>query len=159
MNFGEYIESLTPPKQVNESQITLQDLVDNFRKVFPYSDKESHVINYHVDGKDTTDMKCKGLVASETDPSKHYEVMAEFHRDSEEVPFSIMNIGKVNCTCRAYRYNVSHPNRKNSVQSAPIPGFSSIPNRIRNPRRESTVCKHLYAFLIYLYNKGIIKNN
>ena len=37
MNFGEYLESLTPRKQVNESQMTLQDLIDNFRKVFqPY---------------------------------------------------------------------------------------------------------------------------
>ena len=159
MNFREYLESLTKRSEINEAQMNLQNLVDNFRKVFPYSDKEARVLNFRVDGKDTEDMRCTGIVASESDPGKRYEVTAEFHRDSVDNPFSIKNIGKVNCTCRAYRYNVSHPNRKNTVQAEPIQGYSSIPNRIRNPKKESTVCKHLYSFLIFLYNKNIIRNN
>ena len=137
----------------------LQSMLDNYRKVFPYSDKEARVLNYKVEGQDTQDMTCKGLVASESEPNKKYEVTVNFHRDDTENPFSIKNIGKVNCSCNAYRYNVSHPNRLKDAQSEPIPGFSSIPNRVRNPKKESSVCKHLYSFLIFLYNKHLIKNN
>lgn len=159
MNFKEYINELSFMSALNESQLTLQDLVDNFRKVFPYSDKEAKVIHYKTIGEDTNDMKCIGQVASEENPGKHYEVTALFHRDNIELPFSIKNLGKVNCTCNAYRYNISHPNKNTQNQSEPIPPYSSIPNKERNPHKESSVCKHLYSFLIFLYNKHIIRNN
>ena len=158
MNFSEYMACLQG-RRIDEEVTSLQDMVDNFRKVFPYSDKEARVANFHVEGKDTEEMKCTGIVISESDPSKRYTASVTFHRDDLEQPFSIMNIGKVNCTCNAYRYNVSHPNFKNTSQMEPIPGFSHIPNKVRNPKKESTVCKHLYSFLIFLYNKGLIKNN
>lgn len=158
MNFKEYM-NMIEGRRVDEATMSLQDMLDNFRKVFPYSDKEAHVSNFHVDGKDKDTMKCTGIVISESDPSKRYQVTAMFHRDDIEQPFSIHNIGKVNCTCNAYRYNISHPNFKNTTQAEPIQGFSHIPNKVRNPKKESTVCKHLYSFLIFLYNKGLIKNN
>lgn len=158
MNFKEYLDRLKQ-RNINEAQMDLQSMLDNYRKVFPYSDKEAKVINYRIEGQDTQDMTCKGLVASESEPGKKYEITVNFHRDDTENPFSIKNIGKVNCTCNAYRYNVSHPNRKNDTQSEPIPGFSSIPNKVRNPKMNSSVCKHLYSFLIFLYNKHLIKNN
>lgn len=158
MNFRQYMDRIQG-RHINETVTSLQDMLDNFRKVFPYSDKEAHVANFKIEGKDTEDMKCTGIIISESDPSKKYTVTATFHRDDLELPFSIHNIGKVNCSCNAYRYNVSHPNMKNTTQADPIPGFSHIPNKIRNPKKESTVCKHLYSFLIFLYNKGLIKNN
>ena len=158
MNFSEYMACLQG-RRIDEEVTSLQDMVDNFRKVFPYSDKEARVANFHVEGKDTEEMKCTGIVISESDPSKRYTASVTFHRDDLEQPFSIMNIGKVNCTCNAYRYNTSHPNTKNSNQQEPIPNYAHIPNRERNPDRHSTVCKHLYSFLLFLYNKGIIRNN
>ena len=75
INFKNYISEL------NEAQMmTIQDLLNNFRKVFPYSDKDLSVITYHVDGKDTEDMVCTGVVQSEFEEFGKYKVTVKFHR-------------------------------------------------------------------------------
>lgn len=53
MNLKTYISSLTEPL-MNEN-ISLKKLIDNFRKVFPYSEKDNGVINYHTDKYSTDD--------------------------------------------------------------------------------------------------------
>lgn len=146
--------------QLNEAeQLTLQELLNNFQKVFPYSDKDLSVISYHVDGKDTTDMKCTGVMQSEFEQFKKYKVTVEFHRDDIDIPFSIKNIGKVFCECNAFRYNNAYPDVQSNNFAGIPQGYNRIANKIRNPEKIPTVCKHLYSFLIYLYNKNIIKNN
>ena len=157
-SFKNYANLITEGILVCE-QYTLQELIDNFRKVFPYAKADCNIQHFRKEGDDTTDMTCYGQVQSETNPGRHYDVVVSFHRDDTEIPFTIKNIGKVNCTCNAYRYNTSHPNTKNSNQQEPIPNYAHIPNKERNPGRHSTICKHLYSFLLFLYNKGIIRNN
>ena len=155
LNFSKYIDS-----QLNEAeQKTIGDLLNNFQKVFPYSDKDLGVLSYHVDGKDTEDMVCTGVMQSEFEEFKKYKVRVEFHRDDIEKPFSIKNIGKVFCECRAFRYNTAYPDVQSDNFAGQPQGYNHIPNKIRNPDKTPTVCKHLYSFLIYLYNKNLIKNN
>lgn len=162
MNFKEYITSLTnyviQENNLNESELSLQDLVDNFRKVFPYSKADHNITSYKIIGKDTEDMVCTGVVKS-SDNDKSYNVSVKFHRDNTEKPFSIMNIGEVNCSCNAFRYNTAYPDVQNNVFFGQPKSNNRIPNKVRNPQKVPTVCKHLYSFLIYLYNKGIIRNN
>ncbi len=158
MNFKEYVEQ--QENLITESTPTVSDLINNFRKVFPYSkDSSVNVKHFSVTGEDTQDLSTKGQVSSEENPGHTYLCTAEFHREDTEIPFSLQNIGKVSCSCNAYRYNLSHPNTKNTVQSKPIPGYANIPNRVHNPDKNTGVCKHLFSFLHYLYNKGIIRNN
>ena len=157
MNFAEYVK--LQKGMLTEASPTLGDLVDNFRKVFPYShDSKVSVKNFSVTGEDTEDMTAKGSVTSEENGGDTYLCVAEFHRDDTGVPFSLDNVGKVSCACNAYRYNLSHPNTKSDVQATPIPGYASISNSQRNPDKNTGVCKHLFAFLHFLYNKGIIRN-
>jgi hypothetical protein len=158
-SFKNYASLITEGKFLFEQDLSLQDLVDNFRKVFPYAKADCNVQHFKVDGKDGKQMICKGQVQSDTHPNEHYEVTVEFYRDDIDIPFSVTNIGKVNCTCDAYRYNLSHPNSKNNVQTKPKQSGSGIPNSERNPDKVPSVCKHLYTFLLFLYNKGIIRNN
>ena len=154
INFKNYISEL------NEAQMmTIQDLLNNFRKVFPYSDKDLSVITYHVDGKDTEDMVCTGVVQSEFEEFGKYKVTVKFHRDDIEQPFSVKNIGEVFCECKAFRYNTAYPDVQSKTFFGQIQGYNRIPNKVRNPEKTPSVCKHLYSFLIYLYNKGLIKNN
>lgn len=158
MNFKEYVEQFE--NVLVENTPTVNDLINNFRKVFPYSrDGNVNVKHFSVTGEDSEDLVAKGNVSSEENPGQSYVCTAEFHRENTELPFSLKNIGKVSCTCNAYRYNLSHPNAKNTVQSKPIPGYASIPNREHNPEKNVGVCKHLFSFLHFLYNKGIIRNN
>lgn len=157
LNFKTYYEKET---SVLNEDLSINDLITNYRKVFPYSDENKvNVTHWVVDGKDTNDMMAKGTVSSEEHPGERYNCIANFHREDTEKPFAMSDIGKVSCSCRAYRYNLSHPNTKNKAQSEPAPGYASIPNRIRNPQKNSGVCKHLFAFLHFLYNKGLIRNN
>lgn len=154
LNFKQYMTNV-----ISESQLTLQDLLDNFRKVFPYSDKDLSVISYKCDGKDDLDMICTGTIQSEYEEFKKYKVTVKFHRDSTDVPFTIKNIGEVFCDCNAFRYNTAYPDVQSKTFFGQPQGYNRIPNKQRNPAKVPTVCKHLYSFLIYLYNKNIIKNN
>lgn len=154
LNFKSYIAN-----QLNEQQLSLQELLDNFRKVFPYSDKDLSVISYHVDGQDTNDMVCTGVIQSEFEEFGKYKVTVKFHRDDLEQPFSIKNIGEVFCECKAFRYNTAFPDVQSKNFYGQPQGYNRIPNKERNPAKTPSVCKHLYSFLIYLYNKNLIKNN
>lgn len=156
MNFKDYVNKHLD--LLNE--VKGIDLINNFKKVFPFS-KESNltVKHFNIKGEDTDTLEATGTVSSESDPGKSYVCMAKFHREDNELPFSLQNMCKVSCDCDAYRYNLSHPNTKNSSQAEPIPGYASIANTIRNPDKNVGVCKHLYAFLHFLYEKGIIRNN
>lgn len=161
MNFKDYVDNLTKyvitTRGLNESNLSLQDLIDNFRKVFPYSKADNNVLSYKIEGKDTEDMICTGKVASSN--SDAYTVSVKFHRNDTQKPFSIMNIGEVNCSCNAFRYNTAYPDIQNKVFHGQPKSNNMIPNTVRNPQKVPSVCKHLYSFLIYLYNKGIIRNN
>ena len=150
MNLLEYLESL------NESnQPTLKNLIDNYRKVFPYSEKDLTVVNWHIDGKDTTDAKIKGLVKSESNQGT-YNVLVELHRDNVETPWMLSMVGKVNCTCNAFRYNLAYPDGKNKVLAGVPKSYNHIPNKIRNSKQIPSVCKHIYSFLHFLYNKKVL---
>ena len=154
LNFKQYITNL-----LVEKQHTLQELLDNFRKIFPYSDKDLSVISYKCEGKDELDMICTGIIQSEFEEFKKYKVTVKFHRDTTDIPFTIKNIGEVFCECNAFRYNIAYPDVQSKNFFGQPQNYNRIPNRERNPAKISSVCKHLYSFLIYLYNKGLIKNN
>ena len=158
MNLLEYLESLN----LNEAnQPTLKDLIDQFDKVFPYSEKDLRVINYHIDGKDSNDARIIGTVAASVDTEdpdnpKEYKVLVELHRDNLETPWMLSMVGKVNCYCPAFRYNLAYPDAKNNVLGGKIMSYNRIPNKIRNGKQIPSICKHLYAFLHYLYNKKVL---
>lgn len=154
LNFTTYIN-----EQLSNSLMSIQDLLDNFAKVFPYSDKDISVISYHIEGQDTNDMICTGIMQSEFTEHKKYKVTAKFHREDTKIPFSVKNIGEVFCECRAFRYNVAYPDVKTKTFYGQVQGHNRIPNKIRNSKQIPSVCKHLYGFLISLYHKNIIKNN
>lgn len=154
LNFKQYISNL-----LVEQTYTLQDLLNNFQKVFPYSDKDLGIISYKCEGKDEQDMTCTGVIQSEFEEFKKYKVTVKFHRDSLDKPFSVKNIGEVFCDCNAFRYNTAYPDIQAKTFFGQPQGYNRIPNKIRNPAKIPTVCKHLYSFLIYLYNKNLIKNN
>ncbi len=162
MKFSDYITMHAKYNILSEQEKTLQDLIDNFRNVFPYSKKDLNIKHFRLENDpknpECTDFTAIGMVASESKPGVSYEVKATFHRDDTSLPFNIHNIGKVSCDCNAYRYNISHPNKQNNVQVEPIPSYASISNRVHNPDKIPSVCKHVYSFLIFLYNKGIIRN-
>ena len=65
-------------------------------------------------------------------------------------------VGKVNCTCNAFRYNVAYPDAKYNVLGGVVKSHNRIPNKIRNSKQIPTVCKHVYSFLHFLYNKNIL---
>jgi len=157
MNFKNYIEKETAI--LTEAGQTINDLINNYRKVFPYSDENKIKIkHFKIEGENTEDMTVQGQVNSEEEPNKSYICTAQFHRDNTELPFKMDDIGKVTCNCNAYRYNLSHPNTKNSAQVAPIPSWASIANKEHNPKKYTGVCKHLFSFLHFLYTKGLIRN-
>ena len=152
MNLLEYLETLS----LNEAnQPTLKNLIDNYRKVFPYSDKDIQVVNWHIDGKDKQDTVIKGLVKSQSGNGS-YNVIVELHRDNLETPLMFSLVGKVNCTCNAFRYNVAYPDAKYNVLGGVVKSYNRIPNKIRNSKQIPTVCKHVYRFLHFLYNKNIL---
>lgn len=142
-----------------DEQVSLQELIDNFREVFPYAKADCKIQHFRKEGEDTNDMICYGQVQSHRDKPAFYTVTVKFHRDDTELPFTIKNLGKVDCTCNAYRYNLIHPNKVNGNQAEPIPSYASISNTVRNPDKVPSVCKHLYAFLLFLHNEGIIRND
>lgn len=147
----EYLQSLN-----EANQPTLKNLIDNFGKVFPYSEKDLPIINWHIDGKDSLKMTAKGLVKSE-EGKFNYQVLVEFNRESEEEPWRLNQVGKVNCTCNAFRYNTAYPDVKYDVLAGIPKSNNRIPNKIRNKHQIPSVCKHLYSFLHFLYLKKIIQ--
>lgn len=150
INFKKYVQ-----QQLNEAESpSLHQLIDNFGKVFPYSKEDLPIVQSKVDGFDGTDMKVTGQVKSE-DGSETYGVIAEFHRDSPDTLWSIEMVGKVNCTCPAFRYNVGYPDAKNGVLAGTPDSSNKIPNKIRNPKQIPSVCKHLYSFLHKFYESKL----
>ena len=55
MSLKSYISSLT--ESLMTENISLKTLIDNFRKVFHYSEKDNGVLSYHTDKYSTTDNK------------------------------------------------------------------------------------------------------
>lgn len=156
MNFKDYVNKHLD--LLNEAKGI--DLINNFKKVFPFSKENNLTVkHFNIKGEDTDTLEATGTVSSESNPGESYVCIAKFNREDNELPFSLQNMCKVSCDCDAYRYNLSHPNTKNSSQAEPIPGYASIANKVRNPDKNIGVCKHLYAFLHFLYEKGIIRNN
>ena len=151
MNFTQYMQTLTEDKRP-----TLKNLIDNFGKVFPYSEKDLPVINWRVEGKDGNDMTAKGLVKSESGQGS-YNVLVEFHRDDLDTPWTVYSVGKVNCTCNAFRFNTAYPDVKNDVLAGIPKSYNRIPNKMLNPKQIPSVCKHVYSFLHFLYNKKVIQ--
>lgn len=155
LTFKTYIDQELQKQYLNEAnQPSLKQLIDNFGKVFPYSEKDLPVINTKINGWDTANMKIQGKVKSEEgDPP--YDVVAEFHRNSPDMLWSIEMVGKVNCTCPAFRYNTAYPDAKNGVLSGTLGGAEKIANKIRNPKKIPSVCKHLYSFLHLFYENKL----
>lgn len=211
MNLKSYISSLIKP--IMNENISLQQLIDNFRKVFPYSEKDNGVINYHTDKYSTDDNKPEELNTkqqeteepnnqnSENSSEENIETVDEDPKDLEveeveikkenenilhgiayvqsgknehgkhrvEVrikrkdtskPFSIKDEGQVYCDCNAFRYRVAYPLYKNNaLEKGQMKSNNTIPNKVQNPNKIPTICKHCYSFLIHLYNKGELRNN
>ena len=156
MNFRDYVNEQS--SLLNE--VKAVELTKNFNKVFPYSnDNNINIKHFYIKGQDTDTLEATGAVSSESDPKKAYVCKVKLHRDDTKLPFSMENLCKVSCKCNAYRYNLSYPNTKNTSQVEPIPGYASISNSVRNPDKNVGVCKHLFAFLKFLRDKGIIRNN
>lgn len=155
LNFKQYIEQEEKKAYLAEAnQPTLHQLIDNFGKVFPYSKEDLPIVSSKIDGWEGSDMKVTGQVKSE-DGSESYGVIAEFHRDSPETLWSIEMVGKVNCTCPAFRFNTAYPDAKNGVMAGQIPSYAKIANKVRNAQQLPSVCKHLYSFLHKFYESKL----
>lgn len=155
LNFKKYIEQEEKKAYLTEAnQPSLRQLIDNFGKVFPYSDDDLPIVSSKINGWDTTNMNIVGTVKSE-DGSGNYNCKVDFHRDSSETLWSIEMVGKVYCSCPAFKYNTAYPDAKNGVLSMPVDGAEKIANKVRNPGQIPSVCKHLYSFLHKFYESKL----
>ena len=155
LRFLQFSESQRPSHRVDEKESLIQ-LRDNFKKVFPYSDyKNLRIVNSTSKGKDTLILVCNGTVQSSLQ-NQNYKVLVQFHRKTLEDPFDIDCVVEVKCTCNAFRYNVAYPLQQNKNYAGRVPGVSMIPNRVNNPDKIPTFCKHIYAYLRYLIQQKVI---
>jgi len=143
--------------QFIDEKETLKSMRDKYKAVFPYSDPQDiKVLNSTEKGKDTLQLHCRGTIESENS-SKTYNCLIQLHRKTLNDDWTIDDIGEVKCTCKAFRYNVAYPLLINKNYFGTVPGYSRIPNRIRNPKKVPTFCKHVYSYIRYLIKKRIIK--
>lgn len=152
MRFLDFIEESA---RIDE-KLSLVQLRDNFKKVFPYSDyKNVKVISSTSKGKDLLTMVCRGTIESQSS-SKTYSVICQFHRKTLEDAWNIDSMVEVKCTCNAFRFNVAYPLYKNKNYAGTVPGNSRIPNKVQNAEQIPTFCKHIYAYLRYLIQQKVI---
>lgn len=157
MNFQDYL-NLETDFTLNEAKmITIRDLMHNFDTVFPHSSKESKVVGSYEKDQGLT-LLCRGIVKSQSS-SKIYQVNVQFHRNDAEEPWNVEHIGEVKCQCNAYRYNVAYPNVNTKTHYGRPAGNNRIPNKVRNPKKIPSVCKHIYAYVVSLVKKNVIKMN
>ena len=152
LRFKEFIEQ---ENRVDE-KVTLVQMRDNFKKVFPYSDfKNVRVVNSTTKGQDQLTMVCRGTVDSQH-TSQTYTVLVQFHRKTLEEKWTIDCMAEVKCTCNAFRYNVAYPLFYNKNYAGTVPGNSKVPNKVQNKEKIPTFCKHIYGYLRYLIQRNII---
>lgn len=202
MNLSKYIQCQIIP--LLKENISGQELIDNFRKVFPYSEKDNGVLNYHTDKYSTEDnisqddekpssehdlnrfnddsdedgnvqdLEVKniqikkegenvlhgiGYVQSGKEEHGKHRVEVRIKREDTSKPFSIKDDCQVYCDCNAFRYRVAYPLfQKNALDKNQTKPNNKIPNKIQNPNKIPTICKHCYSFLIHLYNKHELRN-
>lgn len=96
MNLKTYISSLTEPL-MNEN-ISLKKLIDNFRKVFPYSEKDNGVINYHTDKYSTDDNVAEEPKKELNKPilNKETSENGEENENPEDLEIEDVEVKKVN---------------------------------------------------------------
>lgn len=96
MNLKTYISSLTEPL-MNEN-ISLKKLIDNFRKVFPYSEKDNGVINYHTDKYSTDDNVAEEPKKEVNKPilNKETSENGEENENPEDLEIEEVEVKKVN---------------------------------------------------------------
>lgn len=133
----------------------LSGMSSNYRRVFPRSSTNLQVLESKEKDYGLT-LLCIGYVKSETDPSKRYKVAVQLHRKNENEKYSIRSKCEIRCQCNAFRYNISYPSLNNKELYGKPPKNFRIPNKVRNPGKIETVCKHLYSYIQYLIKKGVI---
>lgn len=185
MNFKNYINKLN--SFLLFENINCKELIDNFTKLFKNSTKILPILNLKTkeiqdknninnNEEEENNKKEYNILIAECD-IKHevkndpnirvnpntinsiYHVTVEIKRNDTNKPYSISDDCKVYCTCNAFRYNVAYPDlNKNGFYGIPKSN-NKIPNKILNPNKIPTICKHCYSLLAELTKKGIIRNS
>lgn len=125
--------------------------------MFPSSDyKTLRILNSASKGKDTLTLTCSGTVEGSR-ATQNYKIFVMFHRKTLEDPWDINSMVEVKCNCDAFRYNVAYPLYREKNYAGRVPGVSMIPNRVVNPQKIPTFCKHIYAYLRYLIQQKVIE--
>jgi hypothetical protein len=146
-NFRQYL---------NEAQgKTLRNLVNNFKKVHPYSN-----INLEISSVDIKNpglnLVCQAICKSESE-NKVYQVYIQLHKNKLEDKFTIDDKCEIKCTCKAFRYYDAYPNVLNKSFYNKPTNWNKVRNKVRNKELVPTLCKHLYAFVKYLIANHIIE--
>lgn len=133
-----------------ESLLTMRN---NYSKVFPYSKAESEIVSSNE--RDLgLQLMCSGIIASSS--GKDHKVQIQFHRADKSEPYTINSKVEIRCDCKAFRYNVSYPLTTNKNLFGTVNANFKIPNKIHNSKKIPTFCKHIYSYIRYLLNKGVI---
>jgi len=151
-----FLEFKNLQQTINEKKSLIQ-LRDNFKKVFPNSEyKDLRILNSQSKGKDTLGLTCSGTVQG-SHATENYKVFVQFHRKTLQDPWDLNALVEVKCNCNAFRYNVAYPLYREKNYAGRVPSVSMIPNRVINPQKIPTFCKHIYAYLRYLIQQKVIE--
>lgn len=147
MHFNRYLKEA--------SEKTLKSLINNFKKVHPYSNTNLDISSIKIKPIGLT-LLCSAICKSE-DEKRQYQVYIQLHKKKLTDKFTVNNIAEVKCTCKAFRFYDAYPNVLNKSFYSKPTSFNRIRNKIRNKQLIPTTCKHLYAFIKYLISQHIIE--
>ena len=82
-----------------------------------------------------------------------YTMTIELQRDEAGKVSFLSPVSYITCSCPAFTYYVQDPLAK--IRSTnPATGFPN--KKINNPKQIAAPCKHLYAYINYIMDKGIL---
>lgn len=130
--------------------ITLKLLADNFYHLF--KGKEAPRVRHMRTltwGDSTT------FQGTATGSKGMYTMDIALEKDPEGKVSFVSPVTYVKCSCPAFQYYVQDPLAK---VGSTHPGTGHVNKRINNPAQIAAPCKHLYAYIQLIMQKGLLNN-
>ncbi|MCQ2210718.1 MAG: hypothetical protein MJZ34_10540 [Paludibacteraceae bacterium] len=142
-------------KSLLTEKVTLSNMINDFKKLFKHSFTDL-AVGYSKEKNQGLSMICTAQVESEKG-GKSYSVSVQMHRKTQEEPYTIKSPCEVKCSCKAFQYYTSYQLYANKNLYGKPSRWNKTPNQERNTKNIPTVCKHLYSYIRYLVQKGVIR--
>lgn len=128
--------------------ITLKQLIDNYYSVFRIKKLPR---THHSSARHNGDYVLLRGTAMGTQGM--YTMEVELQKDEAGKVNYLSPVSYIHCSCPAFQYFVQDPLAK---AGSTHPGTGHVNKRINNPKQVPAPCKHLYAYLQNIMNRGVL---